>query len=73
MTDGIATVKLKEIKSYPATGMMDDYIFEYQPKSLKPLIHPNAKKLFGSTNIFPIPGMLMKKLIGIGYITKVKK
>lgn len=52
---GMATVKLVEIKTYPSSGMPSDYIFEYQPGSIKPIIHPDGEKLFGSKDMFPIP------------------
>ena len=65
---GKATVKLKEIKSYPSTGMPSDYLFEYQEGSIKPIVHPDGENLFGSNDIFPIPeGMIpmIKNAYGI--------
>jgi len=56
---GFAIVKLKEILTYPASGMPDDYLFEYQPGSIKPIIHPDAKILYGSEDMFPIPSLLL--------------
>lgn len=50
---GMATVKLVKIETYPM--MSSDYIFEYQPGSIKPIIHPDAETLFGSKDMFPIP------------------
>jgi hypothetical protein len=57
--DGFAIVKLKEILTYPSSGMPDDYLFEYQPGSIKPIIHPDAEQLFGSKDVFPIPAGLI--------------
>ena len=65
---GFATVKLTEIKTYPASGMPADYIFEYQPGSIKPIVHPEGEALFGSKDKFPIPeGMIpmIKEAYGI--------
>jgi hypothetical protein len=56
---GFAIVKLKEILTYPASGMPDDYLFEYQPGSIKPIIHPDAEALYGSEDMFPIPSLLL--------------
>ena len=60
---GFAIVKLKEILTYPASGMPDDYLFEYQPGSIKPIIHPDAKILYGSEDMFPIPSLLLPMII----------
>ena len=57
--EGFAIVKLKEILTYPASGMPDDYLFEYQPGSIKPIMHPDAEKMFGSKDVFPIPSGLI--------------
>jgi hypothetical protein len=56
---GFAIVKLSKIQRYSASGMPADYIFEYQPGSIKPIIHPKGEQLFGSKDMFPIPeGMI---------------
>jgi hypothetical protein len=52
---GKAIVKLKDIQTYPSTGMPSDYLFEYQEGSIKPIVHESAEALFGSKDIFPIP------------------
>lgn len=59
---GMATVKLAKIRTYPSSGMPSDYIFEYQPGSIKPIIHPEAEKLFGSKDMFPIPEGLIPRI-----------
>jgi hypothetical protein len=56
---GFAIVKLYRIQTYPASGMPADYVFEYQPGSIKPIIHPDAEQLFGSKDMFPIPECLI--------------
>lgn len=69
---GMAKVKLVDIKTYPATGMPADYIFEYQPGSIKPIIHPDAEVLFGSKDKFPLPEgfiPLIKDAYGIEEVT----
>ncbi len=62
--EGVAIVKLVQIKDYPASGMPSDYIFEYQPGSIKPITHPDAENLFGSKDMFPIPE---------GFIPRIKE
>jgi hypothetical protein len=56
---GFATVKLYKIQTYPASGLPADYVFEYQPGSIKPIIHDHAEQLFGSKDRFPIPEALI--------------
>jgi hypothetical protein len=68
---GDAIVKLKEIKTYPSTGMPTDYLFEYQPGSIKPIIHDEAKQLFGSEDIFPIPEGLISRIAEVYGIEEV--
>ena len=57
---GEMTVKLIEIKTN--SMMPSDCIFQYEPDSKRPIIHPNAKELFGSEDIFCLPLGLMSKI-----------
>jgi hypothetical protein len=71
--DGVAIVKLADIQTYPSTGMPSDYIFEYQPGSIKPIVHPEGEALFGSKDRFPLPEGLIpmiKESYGIEEVTE---
>jgi hypothetical protein len=70
---GVATVKLDKIQTYPATGMPADYIFEYQPGSIKPIIHPKAEALFGSKDKFPLPEGLIPRIKEVYGIEEIEE
>ena len=62
MHQGIATVKLHKVQTYPATGMPADLIFEYVEGSIKPLTHPRAKEIFGHEDRFPLPETMIPEI-----------